>query len=85
MNIKSNDSPAFPTPVVTVIAGAVIDYVKPGMTLRDAFAIAALIGLCTKVGTTMVCGAGQNDCVNLAAASFAYADAMLKARISKPQ
>lgn len=55
-----------------------------GMTMRDYFAAAALTGLCSNHGTTMVYGAGQTDCVNMANACYAYADAMIDARLPKP-
>lgn len=75
--------PAFPTfPTDRGFAEPVV--VTSGMTLRDYFAAAALTGLCSNRGTTMVYGAGQTDCVNMANACYAYADAMIDARLPKP-
>jgi hypothetical protein len=86
--MKDTGGPAFPSEQGSTPEGTWNQTYNPGMTLRDAFAIAALTGLMsnTELSEAMMkeTSGDLNDAPRvMAVASYSFADAMLAER-SKP-
>ena len=89
MNELNDGGPAFPQPMLfspsgqPTTAGMYFPDVN-GMSLRDAFAIAAMTGLCGSPEMLAVY-ADRGGEATAAKGCYRFADAMLLARLNKPE